>query len=125
MLLNLTNHPSPRWTEKQLSAANDIYGGVVDLPFPNIPSGATTEAVDALAEEYVQKVMAAAPVAVLLQGEFTFVYALTARLQARGMTVVVGTSERNVEEREGKKIVQFNFVQFRAYPEAGAVIRQP
>lgn len=117
MLLNLTNHPSPRWSDNQLAAAHDQFGGLQDLPFPNIPSGATTEEVDALAEEYLHKVTEAAPAAVLLQGEFTFVYALTTRLQAQGVTVVVGTSERNVEERDGKKIVQFDFVQFRAYPE--------
>jgi len=116
MLLNLTNHPSPRWSEKQTDTANETYGAIQDLPFPNIPSGATTEEVDALAGEYLQKVIAAAPAAVLLQGEFTFVYALTTRLQAQGVPVVVGTSERNVEERDGKKIVQFDFVQFRAYP---------
>jgi|GEM_PF-3991543 hypothetical protein len=36
--------------------------------------------------------------------------------------VVASTSERTVEEREGEKIVRFNFVQFRAYPEAGKTL---
>lgn len=116
MLLNLTNHPSPRWSKKQLTAATEAYGGIHDLPFPNIPSGATTKEVNTLTKKYLQRVIDIAPTAVLLQGEFTFVYALTARLQARSIPVVVGTSERNVEERDGKKIVQFDFVQFRAYP---------
>jgi hypothetical protein len=44
-----------------------------------------------------------------------FTYALVRRLRAHNIPVVASTSERLVEERDGKKIVQFNFVRFRAY----------
>ncbi|MFT6130112.1 MAG: hypothetical protein ACJATN_001838 [Neolewinella sp.] len=116
MLLNLTNHPSTRWSEKQLATAEEAYGEVQDLQFPSIPSGASTAEVEELAETYLEKVVEASPTAVHLQGEFTFVYALALRLQEQGIPVVASTSERVVEEREGKKIVHFNFVQFRDYP---------
>jgi hypothetical protein len=122
MLLNLTNHPSTRWSEKQLAAAEEAYGGVQDLQFPSIPSAASTGEVEVMAEHYLQKVLEASPVAVHLQGEFTFVYALALRLQNLNIPVVASTSERTVEEREGEKIVRFNFVQFRAYPEAGKTL---
>jgi hypothetical protein len=116
MLLNLTNHPASRWTEKQLKAAEAAYGGVEDLQFPSIPSAASTAEVEALAEDYLERVMEVGPTAVHLQGEFTFVYALVGRLQAHNIPVVASTSERIVEERDGKKIVHFNFVRFRDYP---------
>jgi hypothetical protein len=115
MLLNLTNHPSTRWSEKQLAIAEEAYGSVHDLPFPNIPSGMDGEEVDALAEDYYQRVVAAEVTAVHLQGEMAFTYALVWRLRAHNIPVVASTSERLVEERDGKKIIQFNFVRFRAY----------
>lgn len=117
MLLNLTNHPSTRWSEEQLAAAVEAYGEVQDLQFPNIPSGASTAEVEEMADDYLQQVLEISPSAVHLQGEFTFVYALVHRLQRLGIPVVASTSERIVEEREGEKMVRFNFVQFRAYPD--------
>ena len=115
MLLNLTNHPSPRWSEKQLDTAKDTYGKVQDLPFPNIHSEMDADAVDDLAEVYYHRVVTSKATAVHLQGEMTFTYALVRRLRADNIPVVASTSERQVEERDGKKIVHFNFVRFRAY----------
>lgn len=115
MLLNLTNHPSTRWSEKQLAAAKEAYGSVQDLQFPNIPSGATTGEVAEMATDYLRQIVAIGPAAVHLQGEFTFVCALVEQLRATGIPVVASTSERSVEEKDGRKIVHFDFVQFRAY----------
>ena len=115
MLLNLTNHPSPRWSAKQMDTAVEAYGGVEDLPFPNIPSGMSGEEVDTLAEEYYHKVIASGAAAVHLQGEMTFVYALVLRLRAHNIPVVASTSERMVEEADGQKTIRFDFTRFRAY----------
>jgi hypothetical protein len=115
MLLNLTNHPSTRWSDKQLAAAREAYGEVQDLQFPNIPSEMSGEEVDDLAEVYYHRVVISKATAVHLQGEMAFTYALVRRLRAHNIPVVASTSERLVEERDGKKIIQFNFVRFRAY----------
>jgi hypothetical protein len=51
MLLNLSNHPSDKWSDKQREAALAISKklvkkagegkiGIIDIPFPNIPPAA-------------------------------------------------------------------------------------
>ena len=37
--INLSNHPSDKWDEKQMEAAKQ-YGEVMDIPFPSIPAQA-------------------------------------------------------------------------------------
>ncbi len=34
--LNISNHPSDKWTEKQLNSALELADQIIDLPFPNI-----------------------------------------------------------------------------------------
>ena len=115
MLLNLTNHPSTRWTNKQLTTALAAYGQVKDLPFPPIPPTDGPTEIAARADEYAHDIEAMQPSAVHLQGEMVFTYALTKRLLARGMPVIASASERKVEMVDGRKVVQFDFVRFRAY----------
>jgi hypothetical protein len=55
------------------------------------------------------------PQAVHLMGEMTFTFRLVTMLQAAGIPCIASTTHRTVEERDGKKIVQFEFVQFRPY----------
>lgn len=116
MLLNLSNHPSADWSEAQCQAATAQYGSVLDLPFPNIPPDATADEVRLLAAQYEVKIRQLNPAAVHLMGEMTFTYALVQRLQAIGIPCIASTTERIAEEREGQKIVRFQFVQFRPYP---------
>ena len=111
--INHTNHPSSRWEEGQRQAA-EAYGTVVDLPFPRIP------AVHRLAEENAQEILARKPMAVLVQGEFTYTFALVCLLKAAGIAVLSACSERLVRERtdENGEIVResrFVFRRFRAY----------
>ena len=118
MLLNLSNHPSDKWAQEQLDAAQIQYGGVVDMPFPQINPEATTDEVVALAKEYARKIILHTPSisTVHLMGEMTFVIALVPMLQAAGIEVVCSTTERIVlEEQAGKKTLQFRFCRFRAY----------
>jgi hypothetical protein len=118
MLLNLSNHPSPRWPAEQLAAA-EIYGPVRDLPFPHIPPEASTAEVQQLAGEYlaqIQELAQAGPVTVHLMGELTFVYMLAGLLRQAGIPCLAGTTARIVhEEEDGRKVSQFQFVQFRNY----------
>ncbi len=49
-------------------------------------------------------------------GEMTFVVALVPMLQSAGIEVVCSTTERIVlEEKDGKKTLQFRFCRFRVY----------
>ena len=119
MLLNLSNHPSNKWAQEQLDAAQIQYGGVVDMPFPQINPEATTREVEELAKAYARKIILHTPSVstVHLMGEMTFIVALIQLLQAEGIPVVCSTTERMVlEEKEGKKTLQFVFCQFRKYP---------
>jgi hypothetical protein len=50
-------------------------------------------------------------------GEMTFTVALVRMLQKNHIPVVCSTTERVViEEKDGKKTMQFSFCRFRAYP---------
>ena len=54
MLINLSNHPSSNWGEKQKQSAIAQYNEIVDIPFPQIAPAATIEDVLELAEEYAE-----------------------------------------------------------------------
>ncbi|HHH49520.1 MAG TPA: CRISPR-associated protein [Saprospiraceae bacterium] len=115
MLLNLSNHPSTKWTNEQRKAAIQQYGSIEDMPFPQIPPEATSDDVRILAEEYYIKIRQLDPTAVHLMGEMTFTFALVTKLKAIGINCIASTTNRFVQEKDGKKIVQFQFIQFRDY----------
>ncbi len=119
MLINLTNHPSSRWSDKQKAAAK-VYGEIVDMPFPVIDEAGDEKYIATLADEYLNKIVNLSDtqsVVVHLMGEQTFSYALIKRLCERGITCVASTTKRIVkEEVPGKKSeVIFQFERFRAY----------
>lgn len=123
MLLNLSNHPSAAWNTAQTAAATALYGGITDMPFPNIPPDWTSAQVLALAQQYVRDIQTNYPnaKAVHLMGEMTFTTTLVGLLQRTGIACVASTSERLVEEKpDGQKVVTFRFVQFRDYPNFSA-----
>lgn len=121
MLINLSNHPSDKWSSKQLSSASRKYKSIVDLPFPLISPKATTKQVKGRAKRYEQQIIKLIKAsdnkqnAVHLMGEFTFVYHLTSLLKKKNISVVVSTTNRIVEDKAGKKIVTFDFIRFREY----------
>jgi NADH:ubiquinone oxidoreductase subunit C len=121
MLINLSNHPKEKWSEKQLSAAIKKYKQIVDIPFPYISPKANTKQVIARATKYYKQILdllKSSPDknnAVHLMGEFTFVYHLVNMLKKKKVKVLVSTTHRIVEEKDNKKIVTFDFVRFREY----------
>jgi hypothetical protein len=115
MLINLSNHPSTKWTTEQSAVVEKIYGNINDLPFPQIAPGATKKEVRKLAKQYLKKIKELEPDAVHLMGEMTFTFALVTKLKKAGIPCIASTTNRIVEEKDGKKIVQFQFVQFREY----------
>ena len=117
MFINLTNHPSDKWSAEQRDAAKE-YGEIVDIPFPDISPETGEDAIKDLAEQYVEKILSYTDnnaIAVHVMGEMTFVHALVTRLKENGIRCVASTTERMVKEEDGKKISEFKFVQFREY----------
>jgi hypothetical protein len=123
MLINLTNHPSKKWTTQQITVAKQLFGTIADIDFPAINPNATSSEIDEIAHEYFTKTVAyfdqcantTHTNAVHIQGEFTFVFRLVTMLKTSGISCVASTSNRKVELVEGKKVVEFNFIQFREY----------
>lgn len=128
MLINLSNHPSTKWSAKQKQMAIDEYGWIKDIAFPQIDPLATSSDIDRLAWDFAavcehEFKVANIPVsaqahneAVHIMGELTFCYAIIGKLRERNIKCVASTTKRNViEEKDGKKTLIFDFVQFRSY----------
>lgn len=123
MLLNLSNHPYSQWSEKQKERGHTLYGDVIDLPFPFVGPELSTDEVKNLVSDYYAQVLsfmekhktADKPNAVHIQGEFIFVFHLVTLLKKEGITCVASTSKRDVRQEGGKKIINFQFIQFRHY----------
>ena len=117
MLLNISNHPSHQWSEKQLQAAIADWNGVIDYQFPAVPASASTADVIKMAEGIVEDLHSnesyADVTAILIQGEFSLVINLANMLKGV-CEIVVATSERNtILNPDGSKTVKFDFCQFR------------
>lgn len=115
MLINLSNHSSVKWTEKQYNTAIEQYGSVHDIAFPNIPPAADSKEINELVAHYLNQIEELQPKVVHLMGEMVFTYRLVSQLKDKKIPVVASSTNRIVEEKDGKKIVQFSFVQFREY----------
>lgn len=117
MFINLSNHPSSKWSAEQYSAAA-AFGPVVDMPFPTINPHSTTEEITSLAEQYASRIAEGRgdePLTVHVMGEMTFTYHLVRLLKRQGIDCVASTTERVVVDVDGAKASQFSFVQFRHY----------
>ena len=117
--INHTNHPSNRWSAEQIAAA-EVFGEILDLPFPAVNPYATSEEIRELVELNLQKILELEPAAVLCQGEFNYTFEMTARLKSFGVKVLAATSERvSIEEIQPdgstRQISNFRFVKFREY----------
>lgn len=128
MLINLSNHPSDKWSEEQMKTAEELYGRVEDYAFPPIDPAATSLEIAELALEYAREckmrflfsdipsTQMSENHAVHVQGEFTFTFHIVGILKSEGIKCVASTSERKtIDLGDGKKQLQFDFVQFREY----------
>jgi hypothetical protein len=124
MFINLSNHSSEKWSNKQLEEAKK-YGDVMDMPFPQISTELTSADIDALVFEYYLKIKELRrdeekkPFVVMVQGEFVFTYRLISALKNEEIIAVAARTERVVKEivEDGitKKISEFNFAGFMEY----------
>ena len=113
-MINISNHPSTKWGDEQLKAA----GYVIDLAFPAVDPNASEGDLDALAHEYLEKVLGMDnPDGVVhVMGEMGFTFKLVSMLKAAGLKVVHSTTERkSVVNADGTKTSLFQFCQFRRY----------
>ena len=119
MLINLTNHPSALWDTTQLAAAQQQFGNVFDLPFPDVDPAGDEQYISDLADLYLDKILSLAQDAqatVHLMGEMTFTIALHNRLRTHNIPCIASTTKRIVENfPNGEKRVKFQFVRFRMY----------
>ncbi|MCB9282939.1 MAG: TIGR02221 family CRISPR-associated protein [Lewinellaceae bacterium] len=114
-LLNLSNHPSANWMPDQLTAAHNLYGAVEDLSFPAVDPKSDGKQLRELIDKYFVQIVNHRPAAVHIMGEMTFTFNLVHLLKEAGIPCIASTTERIVTEENGKKIVQFQFIQFREY----------
>ncbi len=121
MLINFTNHPFDKWTDKQKQTALDIYEEVKDLPFPEVAPDGDEEYIKDLAEQYLRCIFELKPdadknFAVHIQGEFTLVYRMINLLKEYGIKCIASTTRRVVSENpDGTRTYRFEFVRFREY----------
>lgn len=118
LFINLSNHPSDKWGEDQLSAARQ-YGEVTDMPFPNIPPELSGEDIEKMAEETKSKIVSLYPdadITVHIVGEPMFIYKLVPLLKSVGIRCVSSTTYHDTKDLgDGKKLTVFHFVRFREY----------
>ena len=115
MLLNLSNHPYASWSKEQQERATLDYQRVTDLPFPNVRPDLSSEELDALVEEYIEKIFALNPAAVHIMGEMNFTFRTVSQLEAKGILCLASTTERITTIENNVRTSHFKFVQFRIY----------
>lgn len=121
MLINLSNHPSNNWSEKQIAEAKKLFGEIVDIPFPQINPAEDENYINSITDEYLLickeklKNTVKENSAVHLMGEFNFTFLLACKLLKAGIKCVSSTTERNAIEKDGVKVSEFKFVRFREY----------
>lgn len=121
MLLNLSNHPLSKWSREQRAAAEQQFGAIEDVPFPQLDPAASLNDIQVIVDDYVNKCLRrleheTPPNAIHLMGEFTFTYLFVKEMQKRGILCVASTTKRLVTDNpDGSKTTIFQFVQFRPY----------
>ena len=118
MFINLTNHPSDRWSEEQRKAA-EAFGKIVDIPFPLVNENATEAEIEQLAGQYSASILGmgkSKDLIVHVMGEQTFCYALVSKLQKEGIRCIAScTKHDSFINEDGQKVSTFHFTRFREY----------
>ena len=117
-MINISNHPSMCWTEKQISAAKELADEIIDISFPQVPPEMDEDWLYYTANKMERDIVMYGDndsVVVHIMGEMGLTYRVCARLQARGYTVYHSTTTRVAVEDGEKKTSIFSFCRFRMY----------
>lgn len=119
MLINLSNHPSGQWGEYQIETAKQLYGSIVDIPFPIVDPNGDEEYICSMAKDYCRRILDISSekiVTVHVMGEMTLTMSIVSMLKKNGVTCIASTTERcSKTQHNGKTISVFRFVRFRRY----------
>lgn len=123
MLINLSNHPSDKWTEKQKEEALKKYNDIADIPFPAVHPDEDENYIKELAVNCFEKCISllnkdsgGKENAVHVMGEFTLTFSLVNLLINHGIKCIASTTSRIIKELSNNKSeVSFEFVRFREY----------
>lgn len=119
IFVNFSNHNSAKWSEEQKVAAvgflKDNRLEIIDIQFPEIDPVYSIDEIACHVDVYFKQIKNINPACVHIMGEQTFCFELISKLKEGGFTCVASTTKREVEEKEGKKISNFQFVGFRSY----------
>ena len=100
-LINLSNHPSSTWQEKQIAAAT-AFGDIVDYPFPKVDPTINSNEVHKLAESTLGEIIRLYGNDILtihIMGEFTLTFSLINLFKSKGIKCIASTTERVVTVR--------------------------
>jgi len=125
MFVNISNHPSVKWSPAQIAAAGEP---IIDVQFPAVsPELDENKLLDFVcnwADEVLYPILPprdfggdcklVRPVTAHLMGETGFCALLAEKLRNMGAVIVHSTTAREVVEHpDGSKTAQFRFVRFR------------
>ena len=119
--INLSNHPSTKWSEEQLNSAKQYSENIIDIPYPNIPQTATQEQIRDIMKDTLEKVVEANPKTVMCMGENITCHNFVKELEDKGINVVVAVTKpsgtKTIENPDGttKQVSVFKFEGFRDY----------
>ena len=60
MFINISNHPSSKWSQEQIIAAKKLGGDIIDIPFPIVPTRSSTKEIEAIADIIHHEIMSLA-----------------------------------------------------------------
>lgn len=118
MFINLSNHPSSKWTAEQKEAAQEMGGSIVDVQFPQVDPTWDQLTVRHLANGKFAEIFEnrELPITCHVMGESGFIFEFVRLCKEADVKVVHSTTSREVVENEdGSKTSVFKFVQFREY----------
>lgn len=119
MLINLSNHPSAQWSEKQLEVAKLQYGEIIDMQFPQIPPEEGEDYIIEIAQKFFYQIeeyhKGNKDICIHIMGELTFCFCLVSLLKKYNIMCVASTTKRNVVQQENVKTTVFEFCKFREY----------
>lgn len=119
VFINISNHPSNKWSAEQLAAAQE-FGDIIDIDFPQIVPGETIEEIQNKANSIFSRIKNFRNPVVMVQGEFTLTYQLVTLLQKAKIRTVASTQNRTSKESVDQngntiKVSSFCFEGFRDY----------